>query len=62
MDLDLGLIIDISTFVFIQFLAFVTTFADLVVSNRTSPSPFGTQHIALLLTAWCPVLIFGVSF
>lgn len=61
-ELDLDLIIDFSTFVLIQFLAFVTIFSDLVVRNRRSPSPFGTQHVALLLTAWCPVFIFGVCF
>lgn len=48
----------LSAFVFIQFLSFMTTFVDLV-SGRRTPSPFGTQYVALLLAAWCPVFIFG---
>lgn len=50
----------ISAFVFIQFLALLTTFVD-VASGRRTPSPFGSQHVALLLGAWCPVVIFGMS-
>jgi hypothetical protein len=36
-------------------LASVTTIID-VVKHRP-PSAFGTQHVALILTAWIPVII-----
>lgn len=26
------------------------------------PAPFGTQHVALLLTAWMPLIAFGVRW
>ncbi|KAJ3813579.1 hypothetical protein EV368DRAFT_46645 [Lentinula lateritia] len=39
-------------------LACISTLVD-VTSRRTRPTPFGTQHVALLLAAWGPVIIFG---
>ncbi|KAJ3909461.1 hypothetical protein F5879DRAFT_57794 [Lentinula edodes] len=39
-------------------LACISTLVD-VTSRRTRPTPFGTQHVALLLAAWGPVVIFG---
>ncbi|KAF9457556.1 hypothetical protein BDZ94DRAFT_1202533 [Collybia nuda] len=44
-------------FTIVQALACISTLVD-VIKNR-SPSPFGTQHVALLLSAWGPVIIFG---
>lgn len=29
-----------------------------VVRKRHAPTPFGTQHIALVLAAWGPVIVF----
>lgn len=41
-----------------QILGAVTSLAD-VAARRGAPSPFGTQHVALLLFAWAPTLAFG---
>ncbi|GLB39121.1 hypothetical protein LshimejAT787_0602830 [Lyophyllum shimeji] len=43
-------------FTIIQPLSSLTTLID-VIKHRT-PAPFGTQHVALLLSAWGPVVIF----
>jgi len=42
----------------VQILASITTLID-VGKQRTTPTPFGTQHFALLLAAWCPCFILG---
>ncbi|EPQ53666.1 hypothetical protein GLOTRDRAFT_139824 [Gloeophyllum trabeum ATCC 11539] len=42
----------------IQMLASITTLID-VGKGRAVPTPFGTQHFALLLVAWCPCFVFG---
>ncbi|KAF8899818.1 hypothetical protein CPB84DRAFT_1680985, partial [Gymnopilus junonius] len=45
-------------FIFVQFLACISTFID-VVTRRATPSALGTHHFALLLAAWGPVFMFG---
>ncbi|KAF8801083.1 hypothetical protein BYT27DRAFT_7310995 [Phlegmacium glaucopus] len=45
-------------FVSVQFLACISTVID-VATHRSTPTPLGTQHIALLLAAWGPVVVFG---
>ncbi|KAG6810999.1 hypothetical protein H0H92_009502 [Tricholoma furcatifolium] len=39
-------------------LASLTTIIDMA-KHRSSPSPFGTQHVAMLLSAWAPAFIFA---
>ena len=39
-------------------LAGVSTLIDVII-QRPTPTPFGTQHIALLCTAWGPAVVFG---
>ncbi|KAJ4468776.1 hypothetical protein J3R30DRAFT_3304490 [Lentinula aciculospora] len=46
------------SFTLILVLACISTLID-VISRRTQPMPFGTQHVALLLAAWSPVVVFG---
>ncbi|KAF9068847.1 hypothetical protein BDP27DRAFT_762517 [Rhodocollybia butyracea] len=46
------------SFTLILILASLSTLID-VITQRVQPSPFGTQHVALLLAAWAPVFIFG---
>ncbi|KAG1819372.1 hypothetical protein EV424DRAFT_1618864, partial [Suillus variegatus] len=41
-----------------QFLAALSTIID-VASHRQYPSPFGTQHVALVLVGWGPSIVFG---
>ncbi|KAI0717478.1 hypothetical protein C8Q72DRAFT_160648 [Fomitopsis betulina] len=41
-----------------QIIATITSLAD-VAARRGAPTPFGTQHVALLLFAWAPTLAFG---
>ncbi|TCD68748.1 hypothetical protein EIP91_009894 [Steccherinum ochraceum] len=43
-----------------QILAAISSLID-IGSRATTPSPFGTQHVALLLAAWSPFLIFAVG-
>ena len=50
-----------SAFVAVQFLTCISTVID-VATHRPTPTPFGTQHIALLLAAWGPVVVFGVLY
>ena len=45
-------------FVTVQILAAVSTLVD-VATSRPVPTPLGSQHFALLLAAWGPVIIFG---
>ncbi|KAF8962296.1 hypothetical protein BDZ97DRAFT_1120879 [Flammula alnicola] len=45
-------------FTSVQFLACISTIID-VIARRPKPTPLGTQHFALLLAAWGPVIIFG---
>ncbi|PPR02268.1 hypothetical protein CVT24_011617 [Panaeolus cyanescens] len=47
-----------SAFIVVQFLACLSTIID-VAKRRPTPSPMGTQHVALLLAAWGPVIVFG---
>ena len=43
----------------LQFFACISTVID-VATDRPTPTPFGTQHVALLLAAWGPVVVYGV--
>ncbi|CAA7268443.1 unnamed protein product [Cyclocybe aegerita] len=45
-------------FASVQLLSCISTFVD-VVKRRPTPTPLGTQHFALLLAAWGPVVFFG---
>jgi len=45
-------------FFFILILASLSTLIDLV-KDRTTPVAFGTQHVSILLVAWCPAIVFG---
>ncbi|KAI0293997.1 hypothetical protein BC826DRAFT_910271, partial [Russula brevipes] len=47
-------------FFFILVLASLSTLIDLV-KDRDTPTSFGTQHIAIILAAWCPAVVFGSS-
>ncbi|KAH7883421.1 hypothetical protein F5I97DRAFT_242028 [Phlebopus sp. FC_14] len=42
----------------IEILSSISTIVD-VARHRTTPSPFGTQHVALILDAWGPLIVFG---
>jgi hypothetical protein len=46
-------------FALVQLLAAMSTIID-VATHRKTPTPFGTQHVALLLTVWGPVILFGL--
>lgn len=50
-----------SSFTLILVLASISTLID-VIAHHTQPTPFGTQHVALLLAAWGPVIVFGECF
>ncbi|KAH8083340.1 hypothetical protein BXZ70DRAFT_581570 [Cristinia sonorae] len=43
----------------VQLLAAISPLID-VASRASTPSAFGTQHVALLLAAWLPCIVFGV--
>ncbi|KAG0698712.1 hypothetical protein DFH29DRAFT_1017369 [Suillus ampliporus] len=45
-------------FFIIQFLAALSTVID-VAMHRPKPTPFGTQHVALVLVGWGPSIVFG---
>ncbi|KAF4616886.1 hypothetical protein D9613_008580 [Agrocybe pediades] len=45
-------------FITVQFLTCISTIVDLAI-KRSTPTPLGTHHFALLLAAWGPVLVFG---
>lgn len=45
-------------FFIIQFLAALSTIID-VARHRQHPTPFGTQHVALVLVGWGPSIVFG---
>ena len=47
-------------FFFILALASLSTVIELI-RDRITPAAFGTQHIAVLLVAWCPAIVFGSS-
>ena len=49
----------ISAFSCIVVLAGLSTWIDLA-KHRDVPSPFGTQHVALVLIGWGPLFVFGV--
>lgn len=42
----------------VQILACISTIID-VATSRPTPTPMGTQHFALLLAGWGPVVVFG---
>ena len=42
-----------------QIVATISSLIDMFVRG-SSPSPFGTHHVALLLAAWAPLISFGV--
>ncbi|THU94726.1 hypothetical protein K435DRAFT_724365 [Dendrothele bispora CBS 962.96] len=46
------------SFLLVLLLACISALID-VIAQRDSPSPFGTHHIALLLTVWIPVILIG---
>jgi len=45
-------------FFFILVLASLSTVIDLI-RDKITPAAFGTQHLAVLLVAWCPAIVFG---
>ncbi|TFK22372.1 hypothetical protein FA15DRAFT_596239, partial [Coprinopsis marcescibilis] len=45
-------------FVVIQIIGCLSTLVD-VAANRSSPTPIGTHHFAMLFIVWGPVLTFG---
>ncbi|KAF9239296.1 hypothetical protein BU15DRAFT_46861 [Melanogaster broomeanus] len=45
-------------FAITQCLAALSTIMD-VSQHRTTPTPFGTQHVALVLVGWGPAVVFG---
>lgn len=47
-----------SAFCAVQILTCISTIVDLA-THRSTPTPLGTQHFALLLAAWGPVIVFG---
>jgi hypothetical protein len=46
------------SFMVVQILACISTIID-VATSRPTPTPMGTQHVALLLAGWGPVVVFG---
>ncbi|KAL4253059.1 hypothetical protein ABKN59_002184 [Abortiporus biennis] len=44
----------------VQIIASITSLID-IISRRTNPTPFGTQHVALILVAWAPTIFFGIE-
>lgn len=54
------LVIVLRVFFFILILASLSTVIDLI-RNQVIPTAFGTQHVAILLVAWCPAVVFGSS-
>jgi hypothetical protein len=52
-------VLSFSTCTAVVFFACISTVID-VATHRPTPTPFGTQHIALLLAAWGPVVVFGM--
>ncbi|EGO03570.1 hypothetical protein SERLA73DRAFT_69425 [Serpula lacrymans var. lacrymans S7.3] len=52
------LIIFQMAFFIIQCLAALSTIID-VANHRPTPTPFGTQHVALILAGWGPAVVFG---
>ena len=46
-----------SLFITVMSLASISTF--IAVFAEREPTPIGTQHVALLLAAWGPVILFG---
>ncbi|KZP14931.1 hypothetical protein FIBSPDRAFT_896154 [Athelia psychrophila] len=46
------------SFFSIEILAALSTIID-ITANHGAPTPFGTQHVALLLAAWGPCIVFG---
>ncbi|KAG9311696.1 hypothetical protein JVU11DRAFT_7934 [Chiua virens] len=45
-------------FFIIQCLSMLSTIID-VARRRPTPTPFGSQHVALVLVGWAPAIIFG---
>ncbi|KAI0076511.1 hypothetical protein K474DRAFT_1597770 [Panus rudis PR-1116 ss-1] len=44
----------------LQIFAAITSLID-ISRGRTAPTSFGTQHVALLLVAWAPFMVFGIA-
>jgi hypothetical protein len=53
-------LIILRVFFFVLILASLSTLIDLI-KDQVIPGEFGTQHIAILLVAWCPAIVFGSS-
>ncbi|KAJ6535057.1 hypothetical protein B0H19DRAFT_963828 [Mycena capillaripes] len=47
-----------SAIILCSMLSSITPLVD-IISARSEPAALGTQHVALLLAGWAPVLIFG---
>ncbi|PBK70970.1 hypothetical protein ARMSODRAFT_955703 [Armillaria solidipes] len=45
-------------FAIVLLLTCISTLVDVIAGHET-PTPFGTQHVALLLSAWGPAIVFG---
>jgi len=43
----------------IQILLTMSTLVDVVRGHKSHPMPFGSQHIALMLSAWGPTVVFS---
>ncbi|PBK94715.1 hypothetical protein ARMGADRAFT_927246 [Armillaria gallica] len=50
-----------SAFAIVLLLTCISTLVDVIAGHET-PTPFGTQHVALLLSAWGPAIVFGGHF
>lgn len=46
-------------FAIVLLLTCISTLVDVIAGHET-PTPFGTQHVALLLSAWGPAIVFGL--
>lgn len=46
-----------ASFFLVETLAALSTLID-VFAHDSKPSPFGTQHVALILAAWGPAFVF----
>lgn len=49
---------DCRAFFIIQCLAGLSTMID-VAQHQPTPTPFGSQHVALILVGWGPAVVFG---
>lgn len=51
-------VFDCRAFFIIQCLAGLSTVID-VARHQPTPTPFGSQHVALILVGWGPAVVFG---